>query len=82
MQSDPSSESARSTPTDQHPSNPTRRSGRLKHGNPSGDPLQSPRCGARTRSGSPCRAPAMINRHGPVHPMQAAWRALDRARYY
>lgn len=33
--------------------------GRLKNGNPSGDPSTSPRCGARTRSGKPCRAPAM-----------------------
>jgi hypothetical protein len=36
-----------------------RRSGTLRHGNPSGDPSKSPRCGAKTRSGKPCRAPAM-----------------------
>jgi len=33
--------------------------GRLKHGNPSGDPNTAPRCGARTRAGRPCRAPAV-----------------------
>jgi hypothetical protein len=33
--------------------------GTIKNGNPSGDPSTSPRCCARTRSGKPCRAPAM-----------------------
>ena len=35
--------------------------GRLRHGNPPGDFLTSPRCGARarTRGGEPCRAPAV-----------------------
>jgi hypothetical protein len=32
---------------------------RLKNGNPVGNPHLSPRCGAKTRSGKPCRAPAM-----------------------
>jgi hypothetical protein len=36
--------------------------GRLLHGNPGGDPSLAPRCGATTRSGQPCRAPAMRNR--------------------
>ena len=36
--------------------------GRLKYGNSPGDPSKSPRCGAKTRSGSPCRAPAMRSR--------------------
>lgn len=37
------------------------RAGRLKHGNPSGDPSTARRCGAssRTRAGMPCRAPAV-----------------------
>jgi len=35
------------------------RYGKLRNGNPSGDPSTSPRCGAKTRSGAPCRAPAM-----------------------
>jgi hypothetical protein len=38
------------------------RFGKLKHGNPTGDPSTSPRCGARTRSGKPCLAPAMRGR--------------------
>jgi len=33
--------------------------GELRNGNPPGDPSKSPRCGARTRSGKPCQAPAM-----------------------
>jgi hypothetical protein len=37
----------------------TPRFGKLRNGNPSGDPSTSPRCGAKTRSGAPCRAPAM-----------------------
>ncbi len=40
--------------------NGTRR-GWLKNGNPPGDPSKAPRCGAKTRSGQPCRAPAMRN---------------------
>ena len=33
--------------------------GRLKHGNPPGDPSTAPRCGAKAkRTGLPCRAPA------------------------
>src|SRR5262249_41229321 len=35
------------------------RLGWLKNGNPSGDPTTSPRCGAKTRAGTACRAPAM-----------------------
>jgi len=35
--------------------------GRLKHGNPSGDFLAAPRCGARTRAACACRQPAMAN---------------------
>jgi hypothetical protein len=37
----------------------TSRLGTLRNGNPSGNPHLSPRCGAKTRSGAPCRAPAM-----------------------
>ena len=39
-----------------------RRRGCLKHGNPSGDFLTAPRCGARTRRGTPCQGPAMHGR--------------------
>ncbi len=35
--------------------------GRLRNGNPSGNPLAAPRCGARNRAGKTCRAPAMSN---------------------
>ena len=37
------------------------RRGRLKNGNPGGDFLAAPRCGAKTRSGCACRQPAMAN---------------------
>lgn len=33
----------------------------LKNGNPVGNPSSAPRCGAKTRSGTPCRNPAMRN---------------------
>jgi hypothetical protein len=35
--------------------------GKLRHGNPRGDPNTAPRCGARNRAGGACRAPAMAN---------------------
>ena len=35
--------------------------GRLKNGNPSGDFLAAPRCGAHSRAGCACRQPAMRN---------------------
>src|SRR5882672_2559782 len=34
---------------------------RLKHGNLAGDPTSAPRCGAKSRSGEKCHAPAMRN---------------------
>jgi len=37
------------------------RRGRLNNGNPGGDFLAAPRCGARTRAGCGCRQPAMAN---------------------
>jgi hypothetical protein len=37
------------------------RRGRLNNGNPGGDFLAAPRCGARTRAGCSCRQPAMAN---------------------
>src|ERR1051325_10282117 len=36
-----------------------KRRGSLLHGNEPGDPSQAPRCGAQTRNGSKCQAPAM-----------------------
>jgi hypothetical protein len=45
----------------------TTRRGRLKNGNPSGDYLAAPRCGARTRAGGCCRQPAMRNGRCRLH---------------
>jgi hypothetical protein len=44
-----------------------RRRGRLKNGNPSGDYLAAPRCGAKTRAGCACRQPAMKNGRCRLH---------------
>jgi len=44
-----------------------RRRGRLKNGNPSGDYLAAPRCGAKTRAGCACRQPAMTNGRCRLH---------------
>jgi hypothetical protein len=41
--------------------------GRLRHGNPSGDYLAAPRCGARTRCDASCRQPAMKNGRCRLH---------------
>jgi hypothetical protein len=43
---------------------PGQRRGCLKNGNPAGDYLKSPRCGARTRAGCGCRQPAMASPGG------------------
>lgn len=39
----------------------------LNNGNPQGNPMNAPRCGAKTRSGIPCRAPAMANGRCRMH---------------
>ncbi len=44
-----------------------RRRGRLRHGNPPGDFLAAPRCGARARSACACRQPAMANGRCRLH---------------
>jgi hypothetical protein len=36
--------------------------GWLKNGNQPGDFMSAPRCGAKTRRGTPCKCPAMRNR--------------------
>jgi hypothetical protein len=46
---------------------PPPRRGRLKNGNPSGDYLAAPRCGAKTRAGCACRQPAMTNGRCRLH---------------
>jgi hypothetical protein len=43
------------------------RTGPLRNGNPRGNPNLAPRCGARTRMGCPCRAPAMRNGRCRMH---------------
>lgn len=49
------------------------RRGVLKHGNTPGDPSTAPRCGAKTRAGTPCRGPAVVGKrrcrmHGGTNP--------------
>ena len=39
----------------------------LKNGNPQGNPMNAPRCGAKTRKGTPCKAPAMSNGRCRMH---------------
>jgi len=39
----------------------------LKNGNPQGNPMNAPRCGAKTRQGKPCRSPAMKNGRCRMH---------------
>ena len=41
----------------------------LKNGNPqgNGNPMNAPRCGAKTRKGTPCKAPAMSNGRCRMH---------------
>jgi hypothetical protein len=41
--------------------------GWLKNGNPTGDPSTAPRCGAKTRQGKACQAPAMHNGRCRMH---------------
>ena len=44
-----------------------KRRGWLKNGNPTGDPGIAPRCGAKTRKGTPCKGPAMRNGRCRMH---------------
>jgi len=41
--------------------------GWLKNDNPPGDFMKAPRCGAKTRRGTPCQAPAMKNGRCRLH---------------
>ena len=45
----------------------TKRLGWLKNGNPPGDFAKALRCGAKTRKGTPCRQPAMLNGRCKMH---------------
>jgi hypothetical protein len=57
------------------------REGKLRNGNPRGNPHASPRCGAHTKAGGTCRQPAMPNGRCRLHggrstgPRTAAGRA-------
>ena len=44
-----------------------KRRGWLKNGNPPGDFSKAPRCGAKTRKGTLCKAPAMANGRCRMH---------------
>ena len=39
----------------------------LKNGNRQGNPMNAPRCGAKTRKGTPCKSPAMANGRCRMH---------------
>jgi hypothetical protein len=43
------------------------RRGWLKNGNLPGDPAKAARCGAKTRRGTPCQGPAMLNGRCRLH---------------
>ena len=61
-----------------------KRHGWLKNGNPTGDPSTAPRCGARTRKGTPCKGPALHNgrcrMHGGASTGPRTKRGLARSR--
>lgn len=59
--------------------------GMLRNGNPAGDPTTAPRCGARTRRGTRCLAPAMRGRrrcrlHGGLSSGPRTPEGLERSR--
>lgn len=39
----------------------------LCNGDPQGNPMNAPRCGAKTRKGPPCRSPAVANGRCRMH---------------
>lgn len=45
----------------------SQRRGWLKNGNPPGDYMKAPRCGAKTRRGTSCQSPAMRNGRCRMH---------------
>jgi hypothetical protein len=55
----------RATKSEEKPHEPRR--GWLKNRNPSGDFTKAPRCRAKTRRGSECQCPAMINARWRLH---------------
>jgi hypothetical protein len=64
---------------------PPPRSGPLRNGNPRGNPNAARRCGARTRAGCPCRAPALRGKarcrmHGGASTGPSTAEGLERLR--
>jgi len=64
----------------------SKRRGWLKNGNPPGDFTKAPRCGAKTRRGTPCRCPAMVNKrrcrlHGGRSTGPRTWEGIERIQY-
>jgi len=62
-----------------------KRAGKLRNGNPSGDPSKAPRCGANAkRTQLPCRSPAMPNGkcrlHGGASSGPKTTEGLERAK--
>ena len=53
--------------SDEPPEKPRAKQGRLRNRNPVGDLGKAERCGARTRSGTPCKGPAMANGRCRMH---------------
>ncbi len=59
--------------------------GPLRHGNMRGDPSKAPRCGAKTRRGTPCLCPAMRRRrrcrlHGGKSTGPRTLKGVERSR--
>ena len=59
----------------------------LKNGNPRGNPLNAPRCGAKTRKGAPCKGPAVRGKkrcrmHGGKNPGRPRDPLVQKKKYY
>ena len=52
----------------------------LRNGNPRGNPNLAPRCGARTRAGCACQAPAMANGRCRMHGGRSTGAASEAGR--
>ena len=66
--------------------NPISKRGLLKNGNPPGNPNSAPRCGAQTRKGTPCMAPAVRGKrrcrmHGGKNPGRPPIREVQIRNY-
>ena len=59
----------------------------LRHGNKRGNPQNAPRCGAKTRKGTPCKGPAVKGKrrcrmHGGTNPGRPKDPMVQRMKYY